>query len=481
MSENNNPNTEPFDRSHQHDPASKTPPSHNPDLGPQHTQPLPRYGAPTEQESAWGQRSGEYQYGHHQPETVQHHQYQQNRNGDSPQSGKRYGVGMVVGSALLAGLIGGIGGAGVATVISNQNATGSLGSQPQTLNINNPESVTPVTAAAAKAAPSVVTISVVQGRNSGSGSGVVIDDEGHILTNNHVVTLGGQADSPQIQVKSADGKVYNATLIGRDSYSDLAVLKVEDADLPAIEMAESANLNVGDGAIAIGAPLGLDGTVTDGIISRLNRTISVQSAALPGEDGSDPEESGPNHFDFRIPGVETPHSRGSIAINVIQTDAAINQGNSGGALLDGQGRLIGINVAIASSGQSESAGNIGVGFAIPIDYAKRIAEDIIQHGEASHGLLGVTVRPKAPQSADTSSHFSVGAEVVQSISGGPADKAGLRSGDVITAVGDRRVEDALTLNAAVREYRAGDEAEVRYLRNGQERTANVTLADLADQ
>lgn len=455
MTENNHPNTEPFNY------------PERPTYGhqPQHTQPLPRYGVPGEQTAPHWQAPVEPEPG---PETAP--------------TRRRYGAGMVVGTALLAGLVGGIGGAGAATLLISQNAGGPVPQQQQSLTINNPDSATPITAAASKAAPSVVTISVVQGSQGGSGSGVVIDDNGHILTNNHVVTLGGQAENPTIQVKSAEGKVFDAELVGRDSLSDLAVLKVTGAKLPAIELAESAKLNVGDGAIAIGAPLGLDGTVTDGIISRLNRTISVQSAALPGEAGEDSQESGPNHFDFRIPGLEDQgRSRGSIAINVIQTDAAINQGNSGGALVDSQGRLIGINVAIASSGGGDRSGNIGVGFAIPIDYARRIADDIIEHGQASHGILGVQVRPKSPGSAGTVSQFSVGAEVVQVVSGSAADKAGLRRGDVITAVEQRQIEDALTLNAAVREYPADAEVTVRYLRNDREATATVTLGDLAKQ
>ena len=461
MTENNHPSnnhsqTEPFEQPQQ------------PGLGPapQHTQPLPRYGVPHEDSGSHWQRSPK------EPPVVQR----------STSERKRYGAGMVVGTALLAGLVGGIGGAGAATLFASQNGGNEVSQQQQSLTINNPDSATPITAAASKAAPSVVTISVVQGSQAGSGSGVVIDNAGHIVTNNHVVTLGGQAENPSIQIKTAEGKVYNAELIGRDPLSDLAVLKVADTNLPAIEIAESSKLNVGDGAIAIGAPLGLDGTVTDGIISRLNRTISVQSSALPGEDGADSQESGPNHFDFRIPGLEEQaRSRGSIAINVIQTDAAINQGNSGGALVDGQGRLIGINVAIASSGGSDSSGNIGVGFAIPIDYAKRVAQDIIDHGKASHGLLGVQVRPKAPNNAGSASHFSVGAEVVDVVAGSAADKAGLRRGDVITAVEQRHIEDALTLNAAVREHPAKAEVTVRYLRNEQPGSTTVQLGDLAAQ
>lgn len=399
-----------------------------------------------------------------------------------PEERPRTGRGLIVGTALIAALVGGLAGAGVVAFNNAQGTPVSSNSGQPAISINRSDSVTPTTAAAAKAAPSVVTISVTQDSMGGSGSGVVIDDQGHIITNNHVVTLGGEAQNPAVQVKAADGKVYNAEIVGRDSLSDLAVLKVQEGVLPAIELAESGSLNVGDTAIAIGAPLGLDGTVTDGIISRLNRTISLQSAALPGE-GSDPGQSGPNHFDFRIPGLENQRrNAGSIAVNVIQTDAAINPGNSGGALVDGEGRLIGINVAIASSGSGSggTAGNIGVGFAIPIDYAKRIAEDIIEHGEATHGLLGVTVRAKTPANSQGVSQFSVGAEVMQVAGGSPADRAGIRQGDVITAVGDRVIDDALTLNAAMREYAAGTDAEISYIRNDREHTVTVTVADQAE-
>jgi putative serine protease PepD len=272
--------------------------------------------------------------------------------------------------------------------------------------------------------------------------------------------------------------VHTATVVGTDPESDLAVVKIDAEGLTPMELGESSALNVGDTAIAIGAPLGLSGTVTDGIVSKLNRTISVSSSAP--QDGG---EGGPGGApEFRIPGFpEQQQQRGSIYINVIQTDAAINPGNSGGALIDAEGRLIGVNVAIASAagGAGEGAGNIGVGFSIPVDYAQRVAQDLIQNGEATHGFLGVSVTPE--QAALASGGFSAGARVVEVVSGSPADEAGLKEGDVITGVGDRRVTDSQSLTAVVREYPEGGTATVDFMRDGQEQSAEVTFVSGTEQ
>src|SRR6185312_6429204 len=168
---------------------------------------------------------------------------------------------------------------------------------------NNPKNVTAVTAAAAKASPSVVTIDVAGSSEAGSGSGIILDKAGHILTNTHVVTLGGTTNSPKIAVRTSDGKVHDATVVGTDPLSDLAVIKIEAQDLVPAELGTSGSLNVGDTAIAIGAPLGLSGTVTDGIISTLNRTISVASSAVPKQsEGNDSNDNG-NQFNFQFPGA----------------------------------------------------------------------------------------------------------------------------------------------------------------------------------
>ncbi|MCY1159230.1 MAG: hypothetical protein MOP51_2255 [Citricoccus sp.] len=413
------------------------------------------------------------------------------------------GVGTLVAGMLLAGLAGGGVAAGVnaaadnATGTTQQQDSGTVRDQGHGLDINRTEDATLVTAAAAKAAPSVVTLSVTDGQSAGSGSGVILDDQGHILTNTHVVTMGGASGNTDVTVQTADGTVHTATVVGTDPESDLAVVKIDAEGLTPMELGESSALNVGDTAIAIGAPLGLSGTVTDGIVSKLNRTISVSSSAP--QDGG---EGGPGGApEFRIPGFpEQQQQRGSIYINVIQTDAAINPGNSGGALIDAEGRLIGVNVAIASAagGAGEGAGNIGVGFSIPVDYAQRVAQDLIQNGEATHGFLGVSVTPQpatpagsdgdqasgvsdADQAALASGGFSAGARVVEVVSGSPADEAGLKEGDVITGVGDRRVTDSQSLTAVVREYPEGGTATVDFMRDGQEQSAEVTFVSGTEQ
>ncbi|MFC0247949.1 S1C family serine protease [Citricoccus parietis] len=417
------------------------------------------------------------------------------------------GVGALVAGMLVAGLAGGGVAVGVNAATDDNTGsagTGSVQEQGHGLDINRSEDATAVTAAAAKAAPSVVTLSVSAGQASGSGSGVILDNEGHILTNTHVVTLGGQAGDADITVQTADGEVHTASIVGTDPESDLAVVKIDAEGLTPIEMGQSSELNVGDSAIAIGAPLGLSGTVTDGIVSKLNRTISVSSSAVPEDSGEGGSQDAP---DFEIPGFPAPEqqqqqAQGSIFINVIQTDAAINPGNSGGALVDAQGRLIGVNVAIASaagSSGSDSSGNIGVGFSIPVDYAQRVAQDIIENGEATHGFLGVSVTPQpatpagsepsaeasgtgtSEQNALSSGGFSAGARVVEVVPDTPAAEAGIEEGDVITGVGDRSVADSESLTAVVREYPEGGTATVHFTRDGEEQSAEVTFVSDANQ
>ena len=423
----------------------------------------------------------------------------------APTRRRTVGVGTLIAGMLIAGLAGGGVAAGVNAATGEEagpsgTGTGSVQEQGHGLDINRSEDATAVTAAAAKAAPSVVTLSVSGGQATGSGSGVILDEEGHILTNTHVVTLGGQSGSADVTVQTADGQVHSASVVGTDPESDLAVVKIEAEGLTPIEIGDSSELNVGDSAIAIGAPLGLSGTVTDGIVSKLNRTISVASSAVPEDSG---EGGGGNAPEFEIPGFPAPEQQqpqGSIYINVIQTDAAINPGNSGGALVDAQGRLIGINVAIASAGGSsstDSSGNIGVGFSIPIDHAQRVAQDLIETGEATHGFLGVSVTPQPAtpsggepeteasgaggQSAQASGGFSAGARVVEVVEDTPAADAGLQEGDIITGVGDRPVADSQSLTAVVREYPEGDTATVHFTRDGQEQSADVTFVSDAEQ
>ncbi|TDS87262.1 S1C family serine protease [Nesterenkonia aurantiaca] len=405
-----------------------------------------------------------------------------------PGARRTVGVGGLALAVLLAGLLGGGVVAGTQAVLDDGSiSTSSAGG----IEINNPDSATVVTAAAAKASPSVVTLAVSEGGQGGSGSGIILDEEGHVLTNTHVVTLGGAAPDPDIQARMSDGSVSNATLVGTDPLSDLAVIQLEDIEgIQPAELGSSGDLNVGDQTIAIGAPLGLAGTVTDGIVSTLNRTISVASSAVEDEGADAPEapEEGSEEdgFEFYFPDMEGSPTQGSIHLNVIQTDAAINRGNSGGALVDDEGRVIGVNVAIASSGggAESDAGSIGVGFAVPIDYAQRVAQELIDTGEVSHGLLGVTVAAagsqEVPDETDTGlapvmPGFTVGALIDDVPGNTPAAEAGLTTGDIITAVNDRRIEDSLALTATIREYAAGETVTISYTRDGQQEETEVTL------
>lgn len=406
-----------------------------------------------------------------------------------PRNKRTVGVGSLALAVLLAGLLGGGVVAGSQAVLGDGGSVSTSASGG--IEINNPDSATVVTAAAAKASPSVVTLAVNDGSQGGSGSGIILDEEGHVLTNTHVVTLGGAAADPEIEVRMSDGSVSAAELVGTDPLSDLAVIKLENIDgIQPAELGSSGDLNVGDQSIAIGAPLGLSGTVTDGIVSTLNRTISVASSAVE-DDGADapeaPEDgSEEDGFEFYFPDMEGSPTQGSIHLNVIQTDAAINRGNSGGALVDDEGRVIGVNVAIASSGggAETDAGSIGVGFAVPIDYAQRVAQELIDTGEVSHGLLGVTVAAAGSQDASGETDpgvapvmpgFTVGALIDDVPGNTPAADAGLTTGDIITAVNDRRIEDSLALTATIREYPAGETVTITYVRDGAEEETEVTL------
>jgi putative serine protease PepD len=452
----------------------------------------PSYGQPLHSQQGHSQQAQNHQapQGSHSAlpggYTGQYHPGQYNHNpADAPRRKASFGVGTLVASILAAGLVGG----GVATVGSgalngSPSAVTSSSSQPGTVIVNNKDDVNAITAAALKATPSVVTISASSGNAGGTGSGIILDDAGHILTNTHVVTLDGQTANAALEVRTSTGKVLKATLVGTDPLSDLAVIKVDDtAGLTPATLGDSGKLNVGDTAIAIGSPLGLTGTVTDGIVSTLNRTISVASSAAP--KNGDSSQGGDQGFQFAPPGGgqgQSTANQGSISINVIQTDAAINPGNSGGALVNSKREIIGVNVAIASAGSdssaSSSSGNIGVGFSIPINHAKRVAQEIIDTGKASHGQLGVSVRDK---SSGGSSSFSVGADVATVEPNSAAAKAGIKVGDVITKFNDLTVSEPNQLTAAVREQAGGSQVKITVQRNGQEQTFDVTLGTAADQ
>ncbi|WP_442921856.1 S1C family serine protease [Microbacterium sp. CH12i] len=318
---------------------------------------------------------------------------------------------------------------------------------------------------------------------SGSGSGVVLSKDGYVLTNTHVVTLGGAAADPKIRVTSSDGHIYDATIVGTDPIYDLAVIKLDGAkDLTPIDFADSSKLNVGSTAVAVGAPLGLSNSVTTGIVSALNRSIQIASSALPDssaqdappQDQSTPgQESSP--FQFDLPGTQTQSATKSISIAVIQTDAAINPGNSGGALVDSEGKLIGINVAIATAGSTGESGSIGVGFAIPSNIAERVSKEIIADGTATHGLLGASVQDASSVAGAQVS----GAYIAEATAGGGAEKAGLKNGDVVTEFNGAPISSASDLTAQVRAAAAGSDAKLTYVRDGKSQSVDVTLGELS--
>jgi putative serine protease PepD len=299
---------------------------------------------------------------------------------------------------------------------------------------------------AAKALPSVVTIKVNGADGNGTGSGFVADKAGHIITNNHVIASA--ADEGAIKVQLSNGAEIEATIAGRDTSYDLAVLKTGRTDLPPLTMGSSSSVVVGDQVIAVGAPLGLDSTVTTGIVSALNRPVS------PGGDGN--EQS---------------------YINAIQTDAAINPGNSGGPLLDMQGNVIGVNSAIARvPGTSDSqSGNIGVGFSIPSDQVKKTAEQLIRTGKAEHPVIGVILDRQytGGDGVKILAEATEGREPVTK--DGPAGKAGVQAGDLIVEFEGRRVTDPDDLVVAIRSRSVGEEVSMKVRRGGREISVKMTL------
>ncbi|TQS41569.1 S1C family serine protease [Cryptosporangium phraense] len=348
------------------------------------------------------------------------------------------------GAVVLALLAGGTGAAVGVAVSDHGGGTGVTINQQSGTAATNTSQAGTVEAAATTALKSVVTIQVAASSGSGTGSGVVLDSSGHIVTNNHVVE--DAANGGTITVVLSNGQTRSATIVGRDPSSDIAVIKVSNTSgLTPATFAKSSTVKTGQTVIAIGAPLGLSNTVTEGIVSALNRPVRTGSS-----------------------------SDQNTVIDAVQTDAAINPGNSGGALVDLSGRVIGINSAIATvssssgfGGQQESqSGNIGVGFAIPADTALNVAKQLIQDGTAEHATLGVSAQ-------DTQA--GTGAQIAQVTSGSAADKAGLKAGDVVTAIGDRRVTDTDGLVAAVRSHSPGESVKVTYTRGGQSATATATL------
>ncbi|MDQ1483691.1 MAG: putative serine protease PepD [Actinomycetota bacterium] len=307
---------------------------------------------------------------------------------------------------------------------------------------------------AAVVSPSVVAISISSSQASGQGSGVIFDKSGRILTNNHVVAAGGA--NSQLSVTLNDKRTFDATVVGTDPSTDLAVIQLKNPpnDLRPIALGDSSKIKVGDPTMAVGNPLGLAGTVTTGIVSSLNRPVTTSDQQA---DPSAPQATGD-----------------SVVTNAIQTSAAINPGNSGGALVNGSGQLIGINSAIASlsSGGSSQSGNIGIGFAIPVNEARSIAEQLISSGKATHPYLGVASKDGFVGDGPAKRAAAVLSDVV---AGTPADKAGLRAGDAIIAINGNPVDGSLSLVAQVREHSVGDTVSLKILRSGQTRDASITL------
>ncbi|MEV8254836.1 trypsin-like peptidase domain-containing protein [Rhodoglobus sp. NPDC076762] len=405
----------------------------------------------------------------------------------APAKKPRMTLGLVAGFAIVA-LLGGASGAGVALWAVGNQATSAVSgtASPASITVNDPGNATLVTSVVAKAAPAIVTINVTGQNSGGSGSGVIISEDGNVITNAHVVTLDGEVADPKVTVTTADGRLLSATVVGFDPISDIAVINIDDAsDMPFINIADSSELNVGDNTVAIGAPLGLSGTVTSGIVSALNRSITIASSALPEDPEISPDapEDGqaPDLWNFDLFGEngqgngQSNATQASVALAVIQTDAAINPGNSGGALLNSDGELIGINVAIASSGGNE--GSIGVGFAIPSNVASRVANEILETGTATHGLLGASVADVTDDPAQSDAEV-VGASIVGISDGGAAADAGLKVGDIVTGFDGLPITNKTDLTAQVRAYSAGETVPLTYVRDGKGYTVDVTLGSL---
>ncbi len=390
-----------------------------------------------------------------------------------PPAPPRRSRGLVAGVLLAALVVGGgagVGGAALYDAAQGDGTTASSGATTSQQVSSRPEPTAPdgsTEAVAAKVLPSVVEIEIATPQGAASGSGVVLTSDGRILTNNHVVEAA--AEGGQIRVSFADGTTADADIVGADPVTDSAVIQAKDVSgLTPIELGTSADLQVGQAVVAIGSPYGLSSTVTEGIVSALDRPVNV------GQDGSG----------------------SSITYPAIQTDAAINPGNSGGALVDMNGSLVGINSSIRTTGNSmsgEQSGSIGLGFAIPIDELLPIVDQIVAGDEPTHARLGVTVgdaaaqqeqgrlRPGQEQPGQEQGDLpAAGAALGEITPGSGADSGGLESGDIITKVDDHVIKDADTLVAIIRTYRPDDTVKITYLRDGEEKTADVQLQSDAE-
>jgi len=342
-------------------------------------------------------------------------------------------VALVVG-----GVVGGV--IGAATASSSPSATAS----PSVAVGSSTVSACAVTPVAHQVVPSVVTIAASGSGGSGTGSGEVIRSDGYILTNNHVISVAASGGS--VEVLFADGQTAPATITGRDPLTDLAVLKVQPPhQLKVISLGSSAPVKLGEPVVAIGAPLGLSGTVTSGIISALDRTVEV-----PGE-----------------------NDRSALLVSALQTDAAINPGNSGGAMVNCAGQLIGVPTAGATVPGS-AGGSIGLGFAIPVDLAKAVADEIIATGRVTHAFFGLATVP-IPPAAAAQAGLPEGLYVQAVTPGGPAAAAGLRADDVITTIDGQPATSNIQLQELTLTKKAGDTVSIGYTRDGRSATTTVTL------
>ncbi|MFK3734926.1 trypsin-like peptidase domain-containing protein [Streptomyces sp. NPDC088090] len=353
--------------------------------------------------------------------------------------------------ALLTGVIGG----GIGAYVERNGGIAGAVELPQAEAGSTDRAPDSVAGIAARALPGVVTLHVSGGGSSGTGTGFVLDDKGHILTNNHVVDAA--ATSGDITVTFSSGETASAKLIGKDTGYDLAVVRVSGVrGLKPLPLGNSDDVRVGDPVVAIGAPFDLSNTVTSGIISAKERPITAGGEKGDGSDIS--------------------------YVDALQTDAPINPGNSGGPLLDGKGRVIGINSAIRAAGGSGDgdggsggqAGSIGLGFAIPVNQGKRVAEELINTGKATHPVIGVSLDMQF--NGDGARVGDKGKDGTPSVTpDGPAAKAGLRPGDVITKVDGQRVHNGEELIVKIRAHRPGDALALTLTRDGKELTRTVTL------
>ena len=328
--------------------------------------------------------------------------------------------------------------------------------------------------------PSVVTIRVA-GRTAGAeGTGVVIDKIGHVLTNDHVATAVGT--DAQIQVSLSDGRLYRAEIVGTDPSTDLAVLQLRDApeDLVPASFGRSADVTVGQQVMAVGNPLGLSDTVTTGIISAMNRPVATRPQQPPQQQPPPFGQGGQGDGQGQDGQGDQPQGTEPVVTNALQTDAAINEGNSGGPLVNVAGQVIGINSAIASlSGGDGSTGSIGLGFAIPADEAKRISKELVTDGRATHAQLGVSLEGQ-PGTATADEATRQSATISAVTDGTPAAAAGLQVRDQVTAIDDVPTPGPDSLVAIVREHAPGDKVVLTVVRDGKAQKITATLGQRQD-